>query len=113
MLLESHPVVSGWVKTELSAVESVKVTRSGLVRIVCASPGKREQVLNVKQMGTRHVNGFALKKNMPLKGVITGVVVNVKVDQRKRKSVCDARHLVQRRQGGMSGETEESSVLLS
>ena len=42
------------------------------------------------------------KKKVPSKGVITGVAVNVKVDQLKGKipGVCDARRLVQRRQGG-------------
>jgi hypothetical protein len=62
------------------------------------------------------VNCFAFKKRLPLKGVTTGVAVNVKVDQLKGKipGVCDSRHLVRCRQGGMSGETEESlSVLLS
>ena len=47
--------------------------------------------------------------------MITGVAVNVKVDQLKGKipGVCDARGLVRHRQGGMSGETEKSlSVLL-
>ena len=40
--------------------------------IVCVSAGQREQALRVKQMGARDVNCFALKKRVPLKGVITG-----------------------------------------
>ena len=67
-------------------------------------------------MVARDVNCFALKKRLTLKGVITGVVVNVKADQLKGKipGVCDARRIVRCRQGGVSGETEESlSVLLS
>jgi hypothetical protein len=67
-------------------------------------------------VGARDVNCFALKKRALLKGVITGVAINVKVDQLKGKipGVCDARRLVRHRQGGVSGETEESlSVLLS
>ena len=88
-------------------MESVKVTRSGLVIIVCVSVGQRENVLGVKRMGARIVNCFAIKKRVPLKGVITGVAVNVKVDQLKGKipGVCDARHLVRCRQVGVSGET--------
>ena len=43
-------VISGWVKTELGAVESGKVTRSGLVIIVCVSAGQREQALLVIRM---------------------------------------------------------------
>lgn len=54
------------------------------------------------------MNCFALKKRVPLKGVITRVAVNVNVDQLKGKipGVCDAHCLVRRRQGGVSGETE-------
>ena len=37
-----HFQVSGWVKIEFGAVESVSVTRSGLVIIVCVSAGQRE-----------------------------------------------------------------------
>ena len=62
------------------------------------------------------MNCFALKKRAPLNAVITGVEVNVKADQLKGKipGVCDARRLVLLRQGGVSGETEESlSVLLT
>ena len=64
-------------------------------------------MLRVKRMGTRDVNYFALKEMAPLRGVFTGVAVNVKVDQRKGKinGVCDARPLVRCRQGGVSGET--------
>jgi hypothetical protein len=40
---------SGWVKTELGAVESVRVTRSGLVIIVYVSAGQREKVLQQKK----------------------------------------------------------------
>ena len=89
-------MVSGWVKTELGAVESVEVTRRGLVIIVCVSAGQREKALRVKRMGKRDVNCFATKKRAPLKGVITGVAVNVKVNQLKGKipGVCDARRLV-------------------
>ena len=76
-------MVSGWVKTELGAVESVRVTKSGLVIIACVSAGQREQALRIKQMGARNCNCFALKKRVPLKGLITGVVVNVKADQLK------------------------------
>ena len=87
-LIANPFVISGWVKTELGAVELVRVTRSGLVIIVCFSAGQREKALCVKQMGTRHVNCFALKKRVPLKGVLTGVPV--KVDQLKGKipGVC-------------------------
>ena len=63
-------------------MESVRVTRSGLVIIVCVSVGQRQNVLGeVKRMGARKVNCFALKKRAPMKGVITGVAVNIKVDQ--------------------------------
>ena len=40
-------------------MESVRVTRSGLVIIVCVSAGKREKVLRVKGKGARNVNLFA------------------------------------------------------
>jgi hypothetical protein len=46
---------------ELGAVESVKVTRSGLVIIVCVSAGQRERVLRITRMGTRAMTCFALK----------------------------------------------------
>ena len=51
---------------------------------------------SIKLMGTRDVYCFALKKIVPLKGVMTGVVVKVKVYQLKGKipGVCDARHSV-------------------
>ena len=82
-------------KTELGAVELVRVTRSGLV-IIVVSAGQREKAFCVKQTGLSNVSYFALKKRAPLKGVITGVAVNVKVDQLKGKipGVCDARRLV-------------------
>ena len=67
-------------------------------------------------MGTRPVTFFALKNRVPLKGMITGVVVRVEVDQLKLKipSVFDGHRLVRRRPGGERGETENSlSVLLS
>ena len=90
----------------------MKVTRNGLVIIVFVSVGQREHALSLKQMGTRDVNCFALEKRVPLKGVITGVVVNVKVDQLKGKIPvmlvvwCNT-------DSGVSGETEESlSVFL-
>ena len=38
-LLADPFAVSGWVKTELGAVKSVRVNRSGLVIIVCDSAG--------------------------------------------------------------------------
>ena len=46
---------------------------------------------------------------MQFKGVITGVVVNVKADQLKGKipGVCDTRSILRCRQGGVSGETKE------
>ena len=47
-LLADPFVVTEWVKTELGAVKSVRVTSSGLVIIVCVSAGQREQVLRVK-----------------------------------------------------------------
>jgi hypothetical protein len=52
-------------------------------------------VLRIEPLGTRDVNCFALKKRVPLKVAITGVVVNVEVDQLKGKipGVCDARCL--------------------
>jgi hypothetical protein len=109
-------VVSWWVKKELGYVESMRVTRSGLVITVSVSVGQRENALVVKRMGARKVTCFVLKIRAPMKGVITWVAVNIKVDQLRGKipSVCDARHLMRRRQGGKSGETEESlSVLLS
>ena len=68
-------------KTDLGAVESVRVTRSGLVKVVCVSAGQREQALCVKRMWARDVNYFALKKRAPLKGVITGIAVIVKADR--------------------------------
>ena len=108
-LLADPFVVSRWVK-------SVRVTRSGLVIIVCVSVGHRKNALEVKRMGAIKVNSFVLKKKAPMKGVITGIAVDVKVDQLRAKipGVCDARRLMRRRQGGESGETEESlSVLLS
>ena len=43
-------------KTELGTVESVRVTRSGLVLIVCVSAGQREKALRIKRMGARDVN---------------------------------------------------------
>ena len=49
-LLADPFVVSGWVKTKLRDVESVKVTKTGLVIIVCVSAGQREQALRVKGM---------------------------------------------------------------
>ena len=106
-------VISGWVKTELGAVDSE--TKSGLVIIVCVSAGQREKALRVKRMGARNGNCFDLKKKAPLKGLISGVAVNVKVDQLKGKipSVCDACCLVRHRQGGMRGETEVSLFFLS
>jgi hypothetical protein len=39
-------VISGWVKTELGAVDSE--TKSGVVIIVCVSAGQREKALHVK-----------------------------------------------------------------
>lgn len=48
------------------------------------------------QMGTRDVTCFALKNRVPLKRVITGVSVGVKMDKLKKKIpvVCDTRHLL-------------------
>lgn len=45
-----------------------------------------------------------------MNGVITGVAVDINVDQPRAKipGVCDARCLMRCRQGGESGETEES-----
>ena len=93
-------------------MESVRLTRSGLVLIVCVSAGQREQALRIKRMRERDVNCFTLKKKAPMKGVVTGVEVNVKVDQLKGKipGLCDTRCLVRRKQGGVSAETESLSV---
>ena len=113
-LLADPFVASGWVKRELGAVESQKTTISGLLISVWVPAGQREKALRVKLIGARNVNCFALKKTVPFKGVITWVAVNVKVDQLKGKipGVCDARCLVRRIQGGVSGETEESLLYL-
>ena len=67
-------------KTLFGTVESVRVTRSRLVIIVCVSAGQREKSRSVKRRGAINVNCFSFKKRAPLKGVITGVAVNVKVD---------------------------------
>ena len=50
-LLADPFVVSRWVKKELGNMESVRVTRSGLVIIVCVSVGQKEKALGVKQIG--------------------------------------------------------------
>jgi hypothetical protein len=85
------------VKTELGTVESVKVTRNGLMIIVCVYVGQREKAVGVKRMRARHLNYFAVKKRGLLKGVITGVAVNIKVDQLKGKMLviwCDTDRVV-------------------
>ena len=88
-------------------MEFVSVTRNGLVITVFVSAGQSEEAVHVKRMGTKEVNFFTLKERVPLRGVLTWVGVNMKVDQLKGKilCVCDARCLVQRRQGGVNGET--------
>jgi hypothetical protein len=65
-------VVSGWVRKELGAVESMNVTCSGLVIFVCVSSDQREQALCVMQLGSRSlscfaVSCFALRNRAPLK----------------------------------------------
>ena len=108
-ILADPYVVSGWVKMELGAVESVYVLRSGLVIIVCVSARKRAS-------GRSTPHKWDNKKREPLKGVVARVAVHVNVDQLKGKipGVWDAHRLLHRRQGGVSGETEGSlSVLLS
>jgi hypothetical protein len=66
-------MVSGWVRKELGAHESVKVTCSGLVMFVfLLTRGRR--VLRVTQLGSRSVSCFALRKRAPLNGVFSGVV---------------------------------------
>ena len=77
-------------------MDSVRVTRSGLVIIVCVSVVQRKNALKVKRMGVSKVKCFVLKKKEPMKGVITGEVVNIKVDQRRGNilGVCDARRLM-------------------
>ena len=95
-LLADPFVVSWQVKKELGHVESVRVTRSGLMIIACVSVGQRKNALEVKRMGARKVNCFVLKKRATIKGVITGVAVNIKVDQLRGKipGVCDAHRLM-------------------
>ena len=44
-LLADPFVVSGWVRKELGAVESVKVTHGGFVIFVCVSSDQRERAL--------------------------------------------------------------------
>ena len=66
-------MVSGWVGKELGAVESVKVTSSGLMICVCVSSAQRERVLRVTQLGSRSVSCFAFGNRAPLKGVMSGV----------------------------------------
>jgi hypothetical protein len=59
---------------ELGAIESVKVTCSGLVILVifvCVSSDQREQVLRVTQLESRSVSCFALRNRAPLKRVIS------------------------------------------
>ena len=79
-LLADPFVVSRWVEKELGHVESVRVTRSGLVIIVCVSVGQWKNALEVKRMGARKVNCFLLKKRAPMKGVVPGVAVDINVD---------------------------------
>ena len=52
-LLADPFVVSGWVKSELGAVESVRVTKSGLVIIVFLLV-RGNSSLRVKRMGARN-----------------------------------------------------------
>ena len=67
-LLADPFVVSGWVKAELGAVESVRVTRSGLVIIVCDSAGQSEKALHDKRMGARNVNCFCSQEKSTIEG---------------------------------------------
>ena len=66
-LLADPCVVSGWEGKELGAVESVKVTCSGLVIFVCVSSDQREWALRVTQLGSRSVSCFALRNRTLLK----------------------------------------------
>uniref|UniRef100_A0A8C8F1P2 E2 ubiquitin-conjugating enzyme n=1 Tax=Oncorhynchus tshawytscha TaxID=74940 RepID=A0A8C8F1P2_ONCTS len=87
----------------VGAVESVKVTQSGLVMFVCITLARRAQALHAMQLGESPVSCFA-----PLKGVISGVVLNVEVEQFMLKipGVCDTHRSLRRRFGGEHGETE-------
>ena len=49
-------MVSGWVKTELGTVESVRVTRSGLVILVCGA-GDQKCSLRERQVQVSRVRG--------------------------------------------------------
>lgn len=97
-------MVSGWVEKKLSTVNSVKVSRSGLVLIFCVS----------STFGTRAVSRFGLLSRAPMKEVITGVALIVEVDQLKMRipGVYDVCRLVRCRPGGEHKTEETLSVPL-
>lgn len=93
-------VVSGWVEKNLGTLNSVKVSRSGVVLIICVSSTQREWALRITCLGTRSLSCFALRSRAPLEGVITGVALSVEMEQIKMRipSVSDARRFSDRTQ---------------
>lgn len=75
-------------------VESIKVTRSGLILIDCASEEQRKTAVGLKRIHTTEVSCFKLQSGAPIKGVITGVTMDVNIEYLKRiPGVVGARHL--------------------
>ena len=90
-LLADPYLLSGWVGKMLDTVKLMKVTRSGFVMFVCVSSAQSEQALCATQLGSISVSCFALRNRAPLKGLISGVVLCVEVEQLKFKipGVCE------------------------
>ena len=99
-------VVSRWVKGKLGSVKSVKVSKSGIVWIFCASSSQRQWALSSMRLRAQPMLCFALRSRAPLIGVTSGVTLSVEVDQIKKiiPGICDAHRLVRCRPSG-NGKT--------
>ena len=97
------------VKYALGKVESVRVTRSGLILIRCICEEQRKFAVGFKTTRTTEVSCFELGSRTPVRGVIWGVKTGVQVEYTKRiPGVVGSRRLTR----WVNGRNRSLSVLL-
>lgn len=67
-------------RKEIGDVNAVRITRGGLVIVGCRTVKQRDKALKIKQYDLTPVTSFPLKEKPCVKGVISGVSIDIDLD---------------------------------
>ena len=110
-LFSDPQAVGKFVEKRIGKVNSVRITRNGLVIIECKDKEQVFKALNIQQFNKCYVKMFHLEGKRKVRGVISGVPLTVKQDHIVDvDGVCEARRLTRFKDGKRE---ESSSVCLT